>query len=193
MVAETAEKMAQAYDVDPRVARMAGLLHDWDKALSPKRLRDRIATYGLDIDGPTQINMPQLLHGPTAAAVLADEFPEFGEEVFQAIERHTVGSIRMSALDMIVFCADKLEPGNDVQVYRDLYDKIGKMSLEDLFCAVEREGFMYSSAFIPTASTSMRSKFGISTALSVSATTNRSIDERKVLSTRMCPYRSEGS
>ena len=143
MVAETAEKMAQAYDVDPRVARMAGLLHDWDKALSPKRLRDRIATYGLDIDGPTQINMPQLLHGPTAAAVLADEFPEFGEEVFQAIERHTVGSIRMSALDMIVFCADKLEPGNDVQVYRDLYDKIGKMSLEDLFCAVEREGFMY--------------------------------------------------
>lgn len=122
---------------------MAGLLHDWDKALSPKRLRDRIATYGLDIDGPTQINMPQLLHGPTAAAVLADEFPEFGEEVFQAIERHTVGSIRMSALDMIVFCADKLEPGNDVQVYRDLYDKIGKMSLEDLFCAVEREGFMY--------------------------------------------------
>ena len=24
-----------------------------------------------------------------------------------------------------------------------LYDKIGKMSLEDLFCAVEREGFMY--------------------------------------------------
>lgn len=143
MVAETAEKMAQAYDVDPRVARMAGLLHDWDKALSPKRLRDRIATYGLDIDGPTQINMPQLLHGPTAAAVLADEFPEFGEEVFQAIERHTVGSIRMSALDMIVFCADKLEPGNDVQVYRDLYDKIGKMSLEDLFCAVEREGFVY--------------------------------------------------
>ena len=63
--------------------------------------------------------------------------------MFQAIERHTVGSIRMSALDMIVFCADKLEPGNDVQVYRDLYDKIGKMSLEDLFCAVEREGFMY--------------------------------------------------
>lgn len=136
--------------------------------------------------------MPQLLHGPTAAAVLADEFPEFGEEVFQAIERHTVGSIRMSALDMIVFCADKLEPGNDVQVYRDLYDKIGKMSLEDLFCAVEREGFMYLLRSSDR-STSMRSKFGISTALSVSVTTNRSIDERKVLSTRMCPYRSEGS
>ena len=75
MVAETAEKMAQAdLDVDPRVATHGlcpDLLHDWDKALSPKRLRDRIATYGLDIDGPTQINMPQLLHGPTAAAVLA--------------------------------------------------------------------------------------------------------------------------
>ena len=143
MVAETAEKMAYAYDVDPRVARMAGLLHDWDKALSPKRLRDRIAYYRIDIDGPTQINMPQLLHGPTAAAVLADEFPEFGSEVFQAIARHTVGGIRMSPLDMIVFCADKIEPGNDVQVYRDLYDQIGKIDLKDLFLAVQREGLIY--------------------------------------------------
>jgi predicted HD superfamily hydrolase involved in NAD metabolism len=143
MVAETAEKMALAYDVDPRIARIAGLLHDWDKALSPKRLRDRIAHYQLDIDGPMQINMPQLLHGPTAAAVLADEFPEFGEEVFQAIERHTVGGLGMTPLDMIVFCADKLEPGNDVQVYRDLYNQIGKIDLVDLFLAVQREGLVY--------------------------------------------------
>lgn len=143
MVAKTAEKMALAYGVDPRVARTAGLLHDWDKALSPKRLRDRVACYQLDIDGPTQINMPQLLHGPTAAAVLADEFPEFGEEVFQAIERHTVGGLRMTPLDMIVFCADKIEPGNDVQVYRDLHDQIGKIDLKDLFLAVQREGFIY--------------------------------------------------
>lgn len=143
MVAETAEKMAHVYGVDPRLARIAGLLHDWDKALSPKRLRDRIAHYQLAIDGPTQINMPQLLHGPTAAAVLADEFPEFGEEVFQAIERHTVGGLRMTPLDMIVFCADKLEPGNDVQVYRDLYDQVGQIDLRDLFLAVQREGLIY--------------------------------------------------
>lgn len=143
MVAETAEKMAYAYDVDPRAARMAGLLHDWDKALSPKRLRDRIAHYQLAIDGPTQINMPQLLHGPTAAAVLADEFPEFDEEIFQAIARHTVGGIHMTPLDMIVFCADKIEPGNDVPVYRDLYDRIGKIDLLDLFLAVQREGLVY--------------------------------------------------
>ena len=142
-VAETAEKMALAYDVDPRVARMAGLLHDWDKALSPKRLRDRIAHYGLDIDGPTQINMPQLLHGPTAAAVLADEFPEFPAELYQAIERHTVGGVHMTPLDMIVFCSDKLEPTHDVPVYRELYDQIGVMDLEDIFMAVQREGLTY--------------------------------------------------
>lgn len=142
-VAETAEKMALAYGVDPRVARMAGLLHDWDKALSPKRLRDRIAHYGLEIDGPTQINMPQLLHGPTAAAVLADEFPEFPAELYQAIERHTVGGMHMTPLDMIVFCADKLEPSHDVPVYRELYDQIGVIDLEDIFMAVQREGLSY--------------------------------------------------
>lgn len=142
-VAETAEKMALAYGVDPRIARMAGLLHDWDKALSPKRLRDRIARYRLDIDGPTQINMPQLLHGPTAAAVLADEFPEFPEELYQAIARHTVGGVHMTPLDMIVFCADKLEPSHDVPIYRELYDQIGTMDLEDIFMAVQRESLSY--------------------------------------------------
>jgi predicted HD superfamily hydrolase involved in NAD metabolism len=143
MVADTAEKMALAYGVDARVARMAGLLHDWDKALSPKRLRDRVAHYGLDIDGSTQINMPQLLHGPTAAAVLADEFPEFGAEVFQAIERHTVGGLPMTPLDMIVFSADKIEPSHDVKAYRDLYDQIGQISLKELFLSVQREGLEY--------------------------------------------------
>ena len=44
-VAKTARKLARAYGYDGHIARMAGLLHDWDKALLPAQLQQRIA-YG---------------------------------------------------------------------------------------------------------------------------------------------------
>lgn len=142
-VAKTARKLARAYGYDEQVARMAGLLHDWDKALKPDKLARRVEYYQLSVDRTWVDTMPWLLHGPTAAAVLADEFPCFGTEVFQAIERHTVGAPAMSPLDMIVFVADKIEPLHEVPEYERLYAQIGKVSLEDLFFAVLKEGLSY--------------------------------------------------
>lgn len=142
-VAKTARKLARAYGYDGHRARMAGLLHDWDKALKPEALAKRVQHYNLPIAEETVQNMPWLLHGPTAAAVLADEFPLFGTEVFQAIDRHTVGAANMDPLDMIVFVADKIEPTHDVLVYKQLYKQIGEIPLEDMFFAVLKEGMSY--------------------------------------------------
>lgn len=142
-VAKTARKIARAYDLDAHKARMAGLLHDWDKALSPERLRDRVNDYHLDIDEETIADMPWVLHGPTAAAVLAEQFPELGEDVYQAIARHTVPSTHMSELDMIVFIADKIEPTHDVAAYKRLNKQIGELSLENLFFEVQKAGLLY--------------------------------------------------
>lgn len=143
MVAETAEKMAR-----PTMSIRAS--HAWRDFCTIGIRRSRRSdcaiasppTGSISTDRPRSIcrNCFMVLLRPRC---LLMNSLSLAKRWFQAIERHTVGSIRMSVLDMIVFCADKLEPGNDVQVYRDLYDKIGKMSLEDLFCAVEREGFMY--------------------------------------------------
>lgn len=142
-VAKTARLMARAYGVDPDLARMTGLLHDWDKALSDEELRDRVDTYGLEIDPDIVNNMPWLLHGPTAAAVLADEHPEFEHGLYQAIARHTIGAPNMSKLDMIIYVADKIEPGHYVPVYRELYNRIGKMDLFDLYFAVQQENLSF--------------------------------------------------
>ncbi len=142
-VAKTARKLARAYGFDEQVARMAGLLHDWDKALKPDKLAARVQHYHLSVDPAWAESMPWLLHGPTAAAVLADEFPCFGSEVFQAIERHTVGACDMSTLDMIVFVADKIEPLHEVPEYERLYKCIGKIPLEDMFFAVLQEGLIH--------------------------------------------------
>lgn len=142
-VAKTARKLARAYGYDDHVARMAGLLHDWDKALLPDKLQQRVSDFNLDI-APSVVNdMPWVLHGPTAAAALRRDFPCFGEEVFQAIDRHTVGAANMAPLDMIVYVADKIEPTHDVAEYKRLYKQIGTMSLEEMFYAVLKEGMLY--------------------------------------------------
>lgn len=142
-VAKTARKLARTYGYDGHVACMAGLLHDWDKALLPEKLQQRISDFDLAIDEETVRNMPWVLHGPTAAAVLRRDFPCFGEEVFQAIERHTVGAPNMAPLDMIVFVADKIEPTHDVAEYKRLYKQMGSLSLEEMFYAVLKEGMGY--------------------------------------------------
>ena len=118
-VAKTARKLARVYGYDEHIARMAGLLHDWDKALLPAQLQQRISDFDLKVS-PDAINgMPWVLHGPTAAAVLRRDFPCFGEEVFQAIERHTVGAPDMAPLDMIrVFVAAQNRATHDVAEYK---------------------------------------------------------------------------
>ena len=142
-VSKTAASLAETYGVDVRKARLAGLLHDWDKALLPAQLQQRISDFDLKVSPDVINGMPWVLHGPTAAAVLRRDFPCFGEEVFQAIERHTVGAPDMAPLDMIVFAADKIEPTHDVAEYKRLYKQIGTMSLEELFYAVLKEGMSY--------------------------------------------------
>ena len=42
-VVEEAEILARAYGVDVREARLAGLLHDWDKAYDDEEIRERRA------------------------------------------------------------------------------------------------------------------------------------------------------
>lgn len=142
-VAKTARIMAKAYGVDPDMARMAGLLHDWDKCLSVEELHDRVDQFGLDVSEEMLNDMPWLLHGPTGAAALAHEHPQFDHAVYQAIGRHTLGARNMSKLDMIVFVADKIEPGHPVPAYQALYNRIGRMDLFDLFFAVQRENLSY--------------------------------------------------
>ena len=80
-VSKTAEELALIYGVDEGKARMAGLLHDWDKGLTLEEQRARVEQFGLDIDPIIITDMPYLLHGPTAAAALGSEFPELARTV----------------------------------------------------------------------------------------------------------------
>ena len=137
-VAVTAERLARLYGVDERKARLAGLLHDWDKNYDDEGIRARAEELGLVVDPYVFEEMPQLLHGPTAAAALAREFPGLPHDVVQAIERHTAGAVGMTDLDMVVYIADALEPGRDYAGLEDIRGLVGKAPLEELYLATFR-------------------------------------------------------
>lgn len=132
-VAKTAVELAETYGVDDRKARMAGLLHDWDKGLPLETIRQRVEEFGLDIDPIVVTDMPYLLHGPTGAAILGEEYPELGADVLQAIARHTSGARNMTPLDMVVYIADLIEPGRSYKHVKSVRKAVGTVSLEELY------------------------------------------------------------
>nr|WP_256368331.1 nicotinate-nucleotide adenylyltransferase [Adlercreutzia sp. ZJ473] len=131
-VAETAERLARAYGVDERKARLAGLLHDWDKGYDDEGMIARVRELGMDVS-PEYLAIPRVLHGMTAAVALARAFPAIPADVIQAVDRHTLGALDMEPLDMVVYIADALEPGRTFGPVDELRAQVGKASLEDLF------------------------------------------------------------
>lgn len=108
-VAKTAEAMAVRYGVDPFEARVAGILHDWDKVVPDEELERRAGELGIDFGVDVSL-VRSLLHGVVAARELPGLYPDLPEGVFHAISVHTTGAADMSGLDMVVFVADGIEP-----------------------------------------------------------------------------------
>ena len=137
-VVETCEQLARTYGVDVPTARLAGLLHDWDKGYDNDGIRARVREVGLeDVLDPWVVqNMPQILHGLTAAAALRQEFPQIPPEVLQAINRHTTGAENMSDLDKVLYVADGIEPNRRFDNLKALRDLVGAVPLDELFLTI---------------------------------------------------------
>lgn len=142
-VARTAEHMAKMYGVDPYLARVAGILHDWDKVVPNSELVERAKARGIDLGVPLERVEP-LLHGILAARELPEQFPELPAEVWQAIDRHTTGSAHMSPLDEVIFVADGIEPhrpsSEGIEATRHL---VGRAPLDDVYFNAFAGGIVY--------------------------------------------------
>lgn len=146
-VAQTAKYLARIYDQDEKKARMAGILHDWDKGLNNEQARARVRELGLSMPQEVLDDMPFLLHGPTAAAALKRDFPVLGDDVCQAIARHTSGAADMTPLDSIIYVADIIEPNRvygDADGIAELRDQVGNISLDELYF----NAFKYTLSFL---------------------------------------------
>lgn len=133
-VASTAESMALMYGVDPFLARVAGLLHDWDKVVPDDELIERARELELDFGGADYAEVKPLLHGCVAARELPSRYPELPDEVWHAISVHTTAGFEMSPLDKVLFVADGVEPlrspSKGIEETRAL---VGRAPLDDVF------------------------------------------------------------
>jgi predicted HD superfamily hydrolase involved in NAD metabolism len=131
-VAETAASMAEQYGIDVERARIAGLLHDWDKNLTDEQLFERAREFKIEAVAQLE-DMAALLHAQTGAIAVKWEFPEIDDEVIQAIARHTSAAPDMTDLDMIIYIADMIEPLRSQGNLTPIRTIVGKVPLEALF------------------------------------------------------------
>lgn len=131
-VSETAGGLAETYGVDTEAARLAGLLHDWDREQGGERLLASARDAGLAVSAVDE-QVPYLLHPYTGAIDLAEALPGLSEAVLSAVRNHTVGAPDMGDLDKVVFLADMIEPGRDYPDIDDIRSAVGQVSLDELF------------------------------------------------------------
>lgn len=157
-VSKCAAKIARIYGVSEFDAKLAGLLHDWDKLLTDAELPARMEELGIEPPDKVELLWP-VMHSFTGAEAVRREFPELSDDIISAIRNHTLGSLDMSELDIVIFVADIIEPlrkshkGWGIDELRAL---VGEASLDDLYFAayvqtmrslIERRRFVHPAAF----------------------------------------------
>jgi predicted HD superfamily hydrolase involved in NAD metabolism len=113
-VAAEAKRLALRQNEDPAKAEIAGWLHDIS-AIVPRNRQLGLAE-GLEIDIlPEERTYPLLLHQKLSAVIAREVFAVTDPAILSAIECHTTLKANSSALDRIIFVADKLkwdQPGD---------------------------------------------------------------------------------
>ncbi len=140
--AETAVRIAASYGVDVLQARLAGLLHDWSKEEAAAELMSRARRHGLPVTD-ADLAVPYLLHAPVGAVEVRGALPGIDEAVLRAIAAHTCGAREMSALDMVVYVADAIEPGRTHDGVKALRGAVGSVPLGELFARTYSASFRH--------------------------------------------------
>lgn len=109
-VAEDGVHLARRWGANEEQVRLAGLLHDCAKGMSPAELLQWALAFDIVRDD-TERACPDLLHGPVGALLAWKEYGVTDAAVLSAIRLHTLGGEGMSLLERIIYLADYIEPG----------------------------------------------------------------------------------
>ncbi len=155
-VSEFAAQLAHVYGVNEFDAKIAGLLHDWDKLLKDEEFPARMEELGITPPDHVEFLWP-VLHSFTGAEAVHREFPELSDDIISSIRNHTLGAIKMSDLDMVIFISDIIEPRRKAYAgIQELRDEVGKVDLSTLYfhayqqtmrSLIDRGRFIHPAAF----------------------------------------------
>jgi predicted HD superfamily hydrolase involved in NAD metabolism len=107
-VAAEAKRLALLWGEDPAKTEIAGWLHDISAIVPRDRQLELAESLEIDIL-PEERNYPLLLHQKLSAVIAREVFSVTDPAILNAIECHTTLKANASALDKIVFIADKLQ------------------------------------------------------------------------------------
>lgn len=118
-VAGLSASLCERHGLDPLSGTIAGLAHDLCKELPDEEQRSLFdawlasgdETAGLMVRGDGNYFSSQILHGPAAATLLCRDYGVNDRDILEAVAWHTVGRADMGTLAVIIYCADKMEPG----------------------------------------------------------------------------------
>ena len=112
-VAAAAMQLADTHGLRRDWAELAGLLHDWYREVPFPEIVSLARACGAVPAGVAEAQIvPAALHGPVAARLLPQRWPDLPPEVLVAIDRHTTGDPEMTAFDCLLYVADLIEPGH---------------------------------------------------------------------------------
>ena len=109
-VADTAQRLAARFGVDPARARLAGLLHDCAKSLPYGEMRHLVEVNVPDTDAQ-ELDSEPVLHAPAGMVLARRDYGARDPAILQAIRRHTLGGPDMTAMDALIYVSDFIEPG----------------------------------------------------------------------------------
>lgn len=121
-VADEAERLSNRHGLEghlPHRARLAALLHDAAREMGNGALLEAARRLGVPVGEP-ELEKPNFLHGPVAAGLAERELGVTDAEVLEAVRAHTTGEPGMGFLALVVYVADKVEPGRDYPGVEDL-------------------------------------------------------------------------
>ncbi len=128
-VTYTARNLARIHHVDVRKAEIAALLHDSAKCLPLKDMQKIALDHALTSDKEV-LSSGALLHSIAGAWLAANVYGVQDPEILRAISCHTTGKVGMTPLDMLVYLADKIEPGRPSYPLLDKVCMMAPLSLE---------------------------------------------------------------
>lgn len=135
-VMEEAVRIAKLYGADVEKCRLAGLLHDCAKQLSPAQYRWLGINGSTDPKGVEEANDyddggKAARHGRAGAVLARLRYGIDDPQILEAIAVHTTGAPEMSVIAQILFIADYTEAGRgDDKCYQKVREKINVSLLD---------------------------------------------------------------
>lgn len=113
-VSKLAEEIAEYYHVSSKKAKIVGLIHDCAKDYSYVQLQKLMDQYNIRLN-KIEKHIPGIWHAYVGAEMARDIFRISEQEMIDAIKYHSTASRHLSCLGKILYIADKIEPGRNIE------------------------------------------------------------------------------